>query len=58
MFRHPTIDGLASFIEKEESEKPSFEHAQTRAGRQAEALKQQRQLAQAQRAVRPLQGTR
>jgi len=58
MFRHPTIDGLASFIEKDESEKPSFEHAQTRAGRQAEALKQQRQLAQAQRAVRPLQGTR
>ena len=53
MFRHPTVSSLARFLEGGADEKPSFDQAQTRAARQAEAMSQQKRLTQARAARRP-----
>ncbi len=47
MFRHPTISTLARYLEAGEGNQPSFERAQERAIKGAEALSQQRRAMQA-----------
>ncbi|HEU4596552.1 MAG TPA: FkbM family methyltransferase, partial [Pyrinomonadaceae bacterium] len=50
MFRHPTIKTLAAYIEREQHEKPTFERAQSRVTKQAEASSLARQMRQARQA--------
>ncbi|HEX8336407.1 MAG TPA: phosphopantetheine-binding protein, partial [Pyrinomonadaceae bacterium] len=47
LFRHPTIKTQAAYIERGRHEKPSFERAQSRGSRQAEASGLGRQMMQA-----------
>jgi natural product biosynthesis luciferase-like monooxygenase protein/amino acid adenylation domain-containing protein/FkbM family methyltransferase len=47
MFRHPTINSLARYLDEEQPQQPSFERAQTRASKQAEAMNAQRRMMRA-----------
>jgi natural product biosynthesis luciferase-like monooxygenase protein/amino acid adenylation domain-containing protein/FkbM family methyltransferase len=53
MFRHPTVGALAAYVERAETDKPSFERAQSRADKQAEALNLRKQAGQNRQAARP-----
>jgi FkbM family methyltransferase len=53
MFRHPTIGALAAYVERAETDKPSFERVQSRADKQAEAMNLRRQAGRNRPAARP-----